>query len=155
MLIALSALDFSSNPPSSLFGWLITLRSSRCTPSIFSCFRFQTFDESNTCYVQTAILRSQLVCPASQDISSRNTVSKGLKRADLRPTLWGIAAATLAVGLAVGLLLLLTVRFRQGTPTHNLLSDKLQGLVVFSFRSTGKGAAFFLLLGSSTFFCRK
>lgn len=87
-----------------------------------------------------ALVRSDLVCPASKEISTVDVLKDEFKRSKVVPALIGILVGTLLLGLGVGLLLLLTVRFRQGTPTHNLLTDKLQRLVLSHHCSQGKGA---------------
>lgn len=95
--------------------------------------------------MQTALLVTELVCPASKEISTLDTITDAFRSRKLLPVLIGIVFGTLAVGLAVGLLLLLTVRFRQGTPTHNLLSEKHQRLVISDRRNNGKGLVLIFL----------
>ena len=90
--------------------------------------------------MQTALVRSEMVCPGSREIGTIDVITDDFRRSTVVPALVGILACTLALALAVGLLLLLTVRFRQGTPTHNLLSERLQRLVLSDRRRNGKGA---------------
>ena len=93
-----------------------------------------------------------MVCPASKEISALDVITEDFtrRRNGAVPALIGILVGAFAVALAVGVLLALTVRYRQGTPTHNLLSDKLQRLVLSDRRSSGKGVS---LLKASASVC--
>ena len=101
--------------------------------------------------LQTALIRSDMVCPASKEISALDVITEDFtrRRNGAVPALIGILVGAFAVALAVGVLLALTVRYRQGTPTH-LLSDKLQRLVLSDRRSSGKGVS---LLKASASVC--
>lgn len=79
-----------------------------------------------------------LECPATQDTSTlRNDLTEEIEDSRLLTTFHAVLGGVLAVALATGLLLLLTAQLSQGTPTHRLLSEKLQGLAVTHH---GKGA---------------
>lgn len=92
--------------------------------------------------MQTALLRSELVCPASKEISAIEAFTDDFRNNSIVGPIIGIFAGAAALGLAVGVLLLLSVRFSHGTPAHNLLSEKLRRLVVSDHVSGLKGTRF-------------
>jgi hypothetical protein len=90
--------------------------------------------------VQKSSSRRDLVCPASKEIDNLETLDEDIGDIKVLPTIYSVLACTVALGFAVGLLSLLTVRFRQDTRSHDVLLEKLRRLVNSEHRNSGKGA---------------